>query len=84
MSDKWPRPGDRRGMTTTTAAMSDDPIELAERPDQEVQQADDEAVLELVASNSGLIHNVAILSLLAVVQVSWLVALGYAVIRFTP
>jgi hypothetical protein len=66
--------------------MGDDAIgfELAERLDQEAQQAADEAVLELEASVGGLIHKVVILSLLALVQVSWLVALGYAVIRFTP
>jgi hypothetical protein len=66
--------------------MRDDPIglELAECPNQEVPQADDEAVLELGPSVGGLIHNVAILSLLALVQISWLIALGYAVIRFTP
>jgi hypothetical protein len=73
-------------MTTTTAAMRDDPIglELAECPDQEAPQADDEDVLQPVPSVGGLVHNVAIFLLLALVQVSWLVALGYAVIRFTP
>ena len=74
-------------MTTTSAAMGDDTIgfELAERLDQEIQQTgEEEAILELVASAGGLIHNVVILSLLALVQVCWLLALGYAVIRFTP
>ena len=73
-------------MTTTPAAMRDDTIglELAERLDPEILQTGDEAVLELAPSVGGLIHNVAILSLLALVQVSWLLALGYAVIRFTP
>jgi hypothetical protein len=65
--------------------MSDDAIgrELDERPHQGAQQANDEAVLELEASVGGPIHNAAVLSLVVLVQVSWLLALGYAVIRFT-
>ncbi len=72
-------------MAVTPAAMSDDAIglELARRPRQEIQQADDNAVLEIVASLGSPIQSVAILSLIVLVQVSWLLALGYAVIRFT-
>jgi hypothetical protein len=72
------RPGGER-------ATHDDAIglELARRPGQEVQQGDDNAVLEIVASLRSPIQDIAILSLIVLVQVSWLLALGYAVIRFT-
>lgn len=58
-------------------------LELAGRPLQEVPQGDDNAVRETVASLGSPIQDIAILLLLVLVQVSWLVALGYTVIRFT-
>jgi len=58
-------------------------LELARRPLQEVPQGDDNAVREIVASLGSPIQDLAILSLIVLVQVSWLLALGYAVIRFT-
>jgi hypothetical protein len=58
-------------------------LELARRQRQEPQQADENAVLEIVASLGTPIQNIAILSLIVLVQVSWLLALGYAVLRFT-
>jgi hypothetical protein len=58
--------------------------ELAQRPPQEGQQADDNAVMEIAsASLESPIQNIAILSLIVLVQVSWLLTLGYAVIRLT-
>jgi hypothetical protein len=77
---EW-QPG-RPGAESTT---QDDAtaLELARRPRQ-VQQSDDNAVLEIVASLGSPIQNIAILSLIVLVQVSWLLALGFAVIRFTP
>jgi hypothetical protein len=72
------RPGGER--TTHDDATG---LELARRLRQEVPQGDDNGVLEIVASPGSPIQNVAILSLIVLVQVSWLLALGYAVIRFT-
>lgn len=58
-------------------------FELARPPRQEAQATDDNAVLEVVASLGSPIQKIAIVSLIVLVQVSWLLALGYAVIRFT-
>jgi hypothetical protein len=78
---------------TTTAAVSEDllGLELTERPHQQVQkpkptshapeQADHKSVLELVPSVGGRVHRAAILSLIALVQGSWLLGLGYGALR---
>ena len=50
---------------------------------QKVQPADDNGEREIVASLASPIQTIAILSLIVLVQLSWLLALGYVVIRFT-